>query len=194
MRISGCILLGALTLGMIPVRTQTEGAPPSSVVRAGRLLDVRAGVYRSDQGIWIEGGRIRQIADFATVRAAAPKNATLIDLGRLTILPGLIDCHAHLLAAIGSRRQPVGQPHSHARHGVSGEARASWGRHGARDAGRRIHDRTQCRPFGCGRGRRPARCHSQQLDCRAENCRRGPQESRRRVDRRCRCRVPSPER
>jgi imidazolonepropionase-like amidohydrolase len=106
MRIPAFILLAALTLGPIPVRTQTDGAPPSSVVRAGRLLDVRAGAYRTDQGIWIEGGRIRQIADFATVRAAAPKDAAVIDLGRLTILSGLIDCHAHLLAAMDPGDSP----------------------------------------------------------------------------------------
>jgi imidazolonepropionase-like amidohydrolase len=106
MRIRGFILLAMLTLGAMPVWTQREGAPPSTVVKAARLLDVRAGAYRRDQGIWIEGGRIRQIADFAALKAAAPKDAAVIDLGRLTVLPGLIDCHAHLLAGMDPGDSP----------------------------------------------------------------------------------------
>jgi imidazolonepropionase-like amidohydrolase len=90
----------ALIVLTIPVRTQQPAEPAPTLVRAGRLLDVRAGVYRADQGIWIEGGRIRQVGDFAAVAAAASKDITVIDLSRLTIMPGLIDCHTHLLAAM----------------------------------------------------------------------------------------------
>jgi imidazolonepropionase-like amidohydrolase len=100
MRIRFLGLLALLTVVAVPVRTQSVTAAPPTLVRAGRLLDVRAAVYRNDQGIWVDGGRIRQIGDFAAVAAAAPKDVAVIDLSRLTLMPGLIDCHAHLLAAM----------------------------------------------------------------------------------------------
>jgi imidazolonepropionase-like amidohydrolase len=75
--------------------------PPQApvLIKAGRLLDVRTGVYRTDQGILVARERIRQVGAFEAVRAAAPADAVVIDLGRFAVLPGLIDCHAHLLDA-----------------------------------------------------------------------------------------------
>jgi imidazolonepropionase-like amidohydrolase len=67
--------------------------------RAGRVLDVRSGAYANHQGIIVENGRIREIGDFAGVRARAPQDAVAIDLRTATVLPGLINCHAHLLIA-----------------------------------------------------------------------------------------------
>ena len=52
------------------------------------------------QGLWIEGGRIQQVGAFDEVRAAAPRDIAVVDLGRAAALPGLIDCHAHLLDAM----------------------------------------------------------------------------------------------
>jgi imidazolonepropionase-like amidohydrolase len=69
-----------------------------TLVKASRLLDVSAGRYLQNQGIVIEGGFFKQIAPYETVRAAL-SNASLIDLGNLTVIPGLIDCHTHLLVA-----------------------------------------------------------------------------------------------
>jgi len=68
------------------------------LVKAGRLLDVRKGSYIENAGIWIERGRIREVGLAAEVEALAPKNAEIVDLSRATVLPGLIDCHTHLLA------------------------------------------------------------------------------------------------
>jgi imidazolonepropionase-like amidohydrolase len=89
---------------VVPVFTQP--APKSSLIRAGRLLDVRAGTYRADQGIWVEGERIKQVGPFDAVRVAAPKDVTTLDLSRATVLPGLIDCHAHLLAGMDPENGP----------------------------------------------------------------------------------------
>lgn len=77
-----------------------QAAPAPALVKAGRLIDTRTGTARADQGVWIEGGRIRQVGAFDAVRAAAPKDIAVIDLSGSTVLPGLIDCHAHLLAAM----------------------------------------------------------------------------------------------
>jgi imidazolonepropionase-like amidohydrolase len=75
-------------------------APKATLIRAGRLLDVKAGTYREGYGILIEGERIKEVAPFAELRARAPKEVALIDLSAATLLPGLIDAHAHLLAAM----------------------------------------------------------------------------------------------
>ena len=77
-----------------------QRTPPPALIKAGRLLDVRAGVYRADQGLWVEGGRIKQAGAFETVRAAAPRDIAVIDLGTAAVMPGLIDSHTHLLAAM----------------------------------------------------------------------------------------------
>jgi imidazolonepropionase-like amidohydrolase len=66
------------------------------IVRAGHLLDVANGTYAADQGIVISGNTIDAVLPFAQAQASAP-SATVIDLTSYTVLPGLIDCHNHLL-------------------------------------------------------------------------------------------------
>jgi imidazolonepropionase-like amidohydrolase len=68
------------------------------VVKAARVLDVRKGAYIAQGAVRIEGGRILEAGVFADVRAHSPVNVKVIDLGNLTMLPGLIDCHTHLMA------------------------------------------------------------------------------------------------
>src|SRR5262249_61298320 len=63
------------------------------------MLDVRAGKYVENAGVLIENDRIKAAGAIAGVQAQAPKGATVIDLGSATLLPGLIDCHAHLLTS-----------------------------------------------------------------------------------------------
>ena len=71
----------------------------SVLVKAGKLLDVRKGSYIENAGIWIEGERIKEVGSslrFSHMRL----RSKVIDLGRATVLPGLIDCHTHLMARI----------------------------------------------------------------------------------------------
>jgi imidazolonepropionase-like amidohydrolase len=75
-------------------------AAQTTLVKAGRLLDTAAGSYRTNQGILIDSGIIQKVGPYDEVRAAAPQTATPIDLSGVTVLPGLIDCHAHLLTAL----------------------------------------------------------------------------------------------
>jgi imidazolonepropionase-like amidohydrolase len=63
-------------------------------LRAGSLVDVSAGNVRSDQVIVIQGERITRVA--ASEEVSIPADATVIDLGQHTVLPGLIDMHDHL--------------------------------------------------------------------------------------------------
>jgi imidazolonepropionase-like amidohydrolase len=93
----------ALMLALCPAlaipQSQSAPQPAASVlVKAGRLLDVRKGSYVEGGAIWIEGERIKEVGRFAEVESHAPKNAKVIDLANATVLPGLIDCHTHLMA------------------------------------------------------------------------------------------------
>ena len=79
------------------LRFQAPPAPSSKLIRAGRILDVRNGRYSLDQGILTEGERIKDLGSWAELQRRAPQDVSLIDLSEATLLPGLIDCHAHLL-------------------------------------------------------------------------------------------------
>lgn len=72
-------------------------AKPTLVIKAGRLFDARGGRMLTNQAIRIEGDRITEVGDAAAVVSRAP-GARIIDLSSATVLPGLIDCHAHVLA------------------------------------------------------------------------------------------------
>src|SRR5882724_10131922 len=63
-----------------------------TVIEAGHLVDVDAGVLLADQTIIIRGGKIEAIGK----GLAIPGGAEVIDLSSMTVLPGLIDCHTHL--------------------------------------------------------------------------------------------------
>jgi imidazolonepropionase-like amidohydrolase len=81
-----------------PIAIAQTKAADSIVVKGARLLDVRRGSYIENAGVWIEGERIKEVGRFNDVVARAPKEAKIIDLGRATLLPGLIDCHTHIMA------------------------------------------------------------------------------------------------
>jgi len=72
-------------------QTRSTKSETVTVVKAARLLDVRSGQMQSNPIVVIEGDRIRAIS------SVVPTGAHVIDLGDVTLLPGLIDCHAHIL-------------------------------------------------------------------------------------------------
>src|SRR5256885_7518867 len=85
---TGLILLPA-------VHAQT--APAQQIlIKAGRLVDGRSATAQPNVGILIEGERIRAVGPLAQIQSQAP-NARVIDLGQMTVLPGMIDAHTHLL-------------------------------------------------------------------------------------------------
>lgn len=80
-------------------QSKTEVTSSSEVlVKAARLLDVRSGLYIENAAVWIEGERVKEAGKASDIEAHAPKNAKIIDLHGATLLPGLIDCHTHLMA------------------------------------------------------------------------------------------------
>src|SRR5436309_1657461 len=82
-----------------PAHAQAPAAK-RTILRPGRVLDVRTGELRSNQAIVNENERIAEIASAGEVKAAAG-DAT-VDLPEATLLPGLIDMHTHLTMDLGS--------------------------------------------------------------------------------------------
>jgi imidazolonepropionase-like amidohydrolase len=77
---------------------QTIPPTPTVVfIKAGRLVDVRAGRVLENQGILVEGQRIKAVGALAEVQKTVPPTAQIIDLSKATVLPGLADCHTHIL-------------------------------------------------------------------------------------------------
>ena len=68
--------------------------PKRTLVRAGHLLDVKTGGVADAQTIVVVGDTIQAIAPSASVTAQS--GDTVVDLGGMTVLPGLIDVHTHL--------------------------------------------------------------------------------------------------
>jgi imidazolonepropionase-like amidohydrolase len=70
--------------------------PPASrtLIRAGHLLDVHTGHLLDNQTIVVSGDKIASISPTAST-PASPSD-TVVDLGQMTVLPGLIDVHTHI--------------------------------------------------------------------------------------------------
>ncbi len=73
------------------VSAQQPASRPIAV-KCGRLVDVRSGAIINQAVILIAGDRVAAVGQ----NLAIPAQAEVIDLGRMTVLPGLIDCHTHL--------------------------------------------------------------------------------------------------
>ncbi|MEP7002829.1 MAG: amidohydrolase family protein, partial [bacterium] len=74
-------------------------APATTILRAARLLDVKSGTVSNDAYIIVEGDHIKAVGS----GAATASGARVIDLGNVTLLPGLIDTHTHLLQNYNGR-------------------------------------------------------------------------------------------
>jgi imidazolonepropionase-like amidohydrolase len=73
------------------MHAQQENYTATLAVSAGHLIDVRSGKVSTNAYIVIAKDRILRIAD------SAPAGLRVIDLSRYTVVPGLIDSHAHVL-------------------------------------------------------------------------------------------------
>jgi imidazolonepropionase-like amidohydrolase len=69
-------------------------AQKTVVIHAGQLFDGKSDRLLTNQWIVIQGDRITEVGPAGSVKT--PVGAEEIDLGKATVLPGLIDGHAHL--------------------------------------------------------------------------------------------------
>ncbi|HSY50338.1 MAG TPA: amidohydrolase family protein [Thermoanaerobaculia bacterium] len=82
----------AVALSLFAVAAFAADVPPKVVaLRAARLIDGRGGEVISPAVILVRGNRIESIG------GAVPEGAQVIELGDMTLLPGLIDAHVHTL-------------------------------------------------------------------------------------------------
>ena len=67
------------------------------VLRAGRLIDGTGAAVRYDVALFVSEGRLVEVGAWRDVAS----DVEVLDLSGYTVLPGLIDCHVHLVFSAG---------------------------------------------------------------------------------------------
>jgi imidazolonepropionase-like amidohydrolase len=92
-------LLAGLVAGFVAVSCAAQGPVAAQrvvVLRAARMLDVATGRVVSPGVVVVQGERINAVG------GAQPAGAEVIDLGDVTLMPGMIDVHVHLFLHPGA--------------------------------------------------------------------------------------------
>jgi imidazolonepropionase-like amidohydrolase len=84
----------SLLLSAAMLATSAVAQAQPVYVKAGSLVDPVSGKVLKDVALVIEEGKVKASGTQKAVKV--PKDATVIDLGTETILPGFIDMHVHL--------------------------------------------------------------------------------------------------
>ena len=93
------ILLSSLAICLAAVcSAQTAPLQHPVVLHAARMLDVANGKIVAPAEVLVEGERITAVGTSVT----HPTGAQIIDLGDVTLMPGLIDAHVHLFLHPGA--------------------------------------------------------------------------------------------
>ena len=90
-----CMAIGASVPCVVSAgQDGAKTSPTRTLVRAGHVLDVKTGNLKDAQTIIVVGDTIQSIAPTASVMAQS--GDVVVDLGGMTVMPGLIDVHTHL--------------------------------------------------------------------------------------------------
>ena len=93
------LLLLLMMVTLAPTaQLEAETTATVTLIKAGRLLDPRAGKVLAPAAVLIEGDKVKQVGSSSQI--GIPAGARIIDLGTATLLPGLIDSHTHLFLDI----------------------------------------------------------------------------------------------
>jgi imidazolonepropionase-like amidohydrolase len=100
-----------LVVGLLVARSAgLASEPPETVaVQAGRLIDVKTGAVVTNAVVLVQDGKVKAVGP----SVAIPAGTKVIDLSGHTVLPGLIDCHTHLVADAADA-DPLGELRSSA--------------------------------------------------------------------------------
>jgi imidazolonepropionase-like amidohydrolase len=88
-----------LALAALTPLTDVSQAAKTVAVYADAMLDVRQGRTLERALVVVSGDRIVYAGPAADAKAQVPANAERVELGRVTMMPGLIDAHVHLALA-----------------------------------------------------------------------------------------------
>ena len=88
------LVCGLFSLGYAAHAQTAAPAAGRTLVRAGHLLDVHSGKTLDAQTIVVTGETITSVGPTASLPAQAGDK--VVDLGSMTVLPGLIDVHTHI--------------------------------------------------------------------------------------------------
>ncbi len=96
----GVLVLAAMVFGLAPLPEAAPLQAGVTAIRAGRLIDPDTGTVSTDQIILVAGGRISAVGR----GLAIPTGATVIDLSKASVMPGLVDAHTHLCMQVVAAR------------------------------------------------------------------------------------------
>jgi imidazolonepropionase-like amidohydrolase len=93
------LLTGVAAMTLLPIFSTAQQPPAVPIVlHAARLLQVDTGTVIAPGEILVDGERIGAVG----ASVDHPQGAKVIDLGDVTLLPGLIDAHVHLFLHPGA--------------------------------------------------------------------------------------------
>jgi len=92
-----------LALGMPPIATAQYPQPGPErlyAIKAGKLVDPEKGTTATNQIILVRGKKIEAVGPDISI----PSDATVIDLSKSTVFPGMFDAHTHLCMTVKRNR------------------------------------------------------------------------------------------
>jgi len=95
-----CFALSTVTVLSVTAGAQNNQAARTIAIRAGVLVDPEQGTASRNQVILVQDTKIVSVG----ANVEIPSGATVIDLSRSTVLPGLFDAHTHLCMDVNLKR------------------------------------------------------------------------------------------